>query len=158
MGKEKPLVNQLYLLEKFPGKGGWTYAKIPEIPPGKDTHFGWVTVRGRIDDVVLEHYKLMPMGNGCMFLPVKAALRKQLKKEAGDTVQVVLYPDETPIVIPKEILECFRNEPSHLIDNFKSLSDGEQKAYFDWIYQAKKAETKADRIAKMMERLMQLSK
>ena len=27
----KPLVNREYLLEKFPGKGGWTYALIPEI-------------------------------------------------------------------------------------------------------------------------------
>jgi hypothetical protein len=26
---EKPLVNKEYLLEKFPGKGGWTYAAIP---------------------------------------------------------------------------------------------------------------------------------
>jgi uncharacterized protein YdeI (YjbR/CyaY-like superfamily) len=27
---EKPLVNKKYLLEKYPGKGGWTYAAIPE--------------------------------------------------------------------------------------------------------------------------------
>ena len=27
--KEEPLVDKEYLLEKFPGKGGWTYALIP---------------------------------------------------------------------------------------------------------------------------------
>ena len=29
--KEEPLVDKEYLLEKFPGKGGWTYALIPKI-------------------------------------------------------------------------------------------------------------------------------
>jgi hypothetical protein len=32
---EKPLVNKKYKLQKFPGKGGWTYAMIPEIPQDK---------------------------------------------------------------------------------------------------------------------------
>jgi hypothetical protein len=27
---EKPLTDKEYLLEKFPGKGGWTFARIPE--------------------------------------------------------------------------------------------------------------------------------
>jgi hypothetical protein len=27
----KPLVDKKYLLEKSPGKGGWTYTVIPEI-------------------------------------------------------------------------------------------------------------------------------
>jgi len=31
LGTEKPLVNRKYLLEKYPGKGGWTYAAIPEV-------------------------------------------------------------------------------------------------------------------------------
>ena len=29
--EEQPLVDKEYLLEKFPGKGGWTYAMIPEV-------------------------------------------------------------------------------------------------------------------------------
>ncbi len=37
---EQALVNKNYLLEKFPGKGGWTYALIPEILPDKHVHFG----------------------------------------------------------------------------------------------------------------------
>ena len=31
----KPLVDKEYLLEKYPGKGGWTYARIPEIAQGE---------------------------------------------------------------------------------------------------------------------------
>jgi hypothetical protein len=33
----KPLVNKKYKLEKFQGKGGWTYARIPQITQIKKT-------------------------------------------------------------------------------------------------------------------------
>jgi hypothetical protein len=26
---EKPLINNSFLLQKYPGKGGWTYAALP---------------------------------------------------------------------------------------------------------------------------------
>ena len=45
----KPLVDKKYLLEKFSGKGGWTFARIPEILQNKNAPFGWVKVRGTID-------------------------------------------------------------------------------------------------------------
>ena len=89
MALDKPLVNATYLLQKFPGKGGWTYAAIPEIIQDKTKPFGWVTVRGSIDDYELKQYKLMPMGEGRLFLPVKAAVRKAIKKEAGDYVKII---------------------------------------------------------------------
>ncbi len=46
---EKPLVDKEYLLDKFPGKGGWTYTLIPEIEQDKKAPFGWVKVKGSID-------------------------------------------------------------------------------------------------------------
>ncbi|MFN9340424.1 MAG: DUF1905 domain-containing protein, partial [Candidatus Kapaibacterium sp.] len=57
-----PLVNNEYVLQKFPGKGGWTYAEIHEIVQDKSKPFGWVTVRAYIDDIEIRHCKLMPMG------------------------------------------------------------------------------------------------
>ncbi len=139
-----------YLLEKFPGKGGWTYARIPEIVQDKSKPFGWVVVKGSIDSFELDQYKLMPMGDGKLFLPVKADIRKKIKKQAGDYVRVVLEPVEEHVNIPNEIIECFEMEAPKLLDNFKSLSLGAQKSYLDWIYEAKKEETKVQRITKMM--------
>ena len=43
METEKPLVDKDYLLEKFQGKGGWTFAKIPEILQNKHSPFGLVS-------------------------------------------------------------------------------------------------------------------
>ncbi len=148
----KPLVSKKYLLEKFPGKGGWTFARIPEILQDKKAHFGWVKVRGTIDGYEIRKYHLMPMGNGSLFLPVKAEIRKKIRKGNGDYVRVVLYPDHEPLEVPEEMLLCLRDEPGAL-KFFNSLSESEQKYYIQWIYSAKKEETKINRLAKAINRL-----
>ena len=153
MKNENPLVNTEYLLQKFPGKGGWTYAEIPEIVPNKNSPFGWVRVKGSIDSYILKQYKLMPMGNGKLFLPVKAKIRKKIKKKAGDYVHIILHVDTSSLEIPTEIIACFKNEPKTLFKTFISFTEGEQKTYLDWIYQAKTEETKANRIVTMMGKL-----
>jgi hypothetical protein len=83
-GSELPLVKKEIQLEKFPGKGGWTYARIPEVSQDRNTPFGWRKVRCFIDQVEIKQYHLMPRGNGQLFLPVNASIRKLIKKEAGD--------------------------------------------------------------------------
>jgi Domain of unknown function (DUF1905)/Bacteriocin-protection, YdeI or OmpD-Associated len=151
--KAKALVNKSYRLEKFPGKGGWTYARIPEIVKDKSVPFGWVKVKGSIDGFPLKHYRLMPMGKGMLFLPVKADIRKKLGKKEGDLVKVVLYPDNDALEIPAELLECLQDEPKALTF-FKGLSDSEKNFYIKWIYSAKREATKVDRLAKTVNRLM----
>ena len=149
---EQPLVNKKYKLERFQAKGGWTYAAIPEILQDKHTPFGWVRVRGFIDTVEIKNYHLMPMGNGQLFLPVKADIRKKIGKKEGDYVQVILYADNLPVEIPGDLHDCFLNEPT-AFKIFLSYTIGEQRAFSDWIYSAKKEETKIERIAKMMTML-----
>ena len=153
MSKNNPITSKTYLLQRFCGKGGWTYALIPEIAQNAKNPFGWVVVKGRIDDYELNQVKLMPKGDGQLFLPVKASIRKKIKKQAGDTVFIELFLDDSRVQIPQELLDCFSEEPKHLLKTFRSFTQGQQKAYIDWIYAAKKEETKALRIAKVMERV-----
>lgn len=153
MENEKPLVNDNYLLKKFSGKGGWTYAEIPEIIQNKQNPFGWVKVKGSIDSYELKQYKLMPMGEGRLFLPVKAAIRKKIKKKEGDYVHIILYSDESPLETPDEMIACFKNEDPSVYQTFQAFTEGERKAYIDWIYNAKTDNIKADRIAQMMEQV-----
>jgi len=151
---ETPLINKACLLEKFPDKGGWTFTQVPTIKPDKRNPFGWVKVRGSIDGIEIKQYHLMPMGNGNLFLPVKASIRKQTKKNVGDHVHVVLYKDENAIEIPDEFLDCLRDEPS-AHKHFFSFTESEQKAYLDWIYKPK---SEATRINKMAEAINQIAK
>lgn len=147
------IINRKYLLKKFPGKGGWTYAEIPEIAQNPNNPFGWVKVKGSVDSYELKQYKLMPMGNGQLFLPVKAEVRKKIKKEAGDWVQIELEIDDSPVELTEELRECLVNESEDLLRTFEGLKDGQQKSYIDWIYEAKTEETKAKRIVQLIKDL-----
>ena len=148
----KPLVNKKYLLEKSPGKGGWTYAVIPEILPDKNAPFSWVKVRGSIDGFEIDKYHLMPSGKGTLLLFVKAEIRKKIKKQAGDCVHVILYLDNEPLEIPEELRLCLQDD-AEAWQFFNSLNESEQRNYIKWIYSAKTDQTKVERIAKTLDRL-----
>ena len=153
----KPLVNKLCTMQKIAGKGGWTYVVISEIRPDKRAKFGWVKVKGNIDSYELKNYRLMPMGNGKLFLPIKAEIRKKINKQAGDTVKIVLFADDSAQEIPAELLLCLKDEPkAH--KTFLAFTEGEQRAYIDWIAAAKKEDTKVERIAETINRVLKNEK
>ena len=149
---EKPLVDKPYLLEKFPCKGAWTYTIIPEIPPDPNAPFSWVKVRGSIDGYEIKKYHLMPSGKGTLMLFVKSEIRKKIKKEAGDYVHVILYPDNEPLEVPEELLLCLQDD-AEALQFFNSLNESEHHSYVKWIYSAKTEQTKVDRIAKTIIKL-----
>jgi len=152
MPTEKPLVNRNYKLEKYPGKGGWTYVEITEDLSSQKARFGTVKVKGKVDDYAFKDYKLMPMKNGNLFFPIKAEIRKKIGKEAGDNVNVVLYADNQPTEIPEELMLCFLDDQfAH--QTFLSYTEGQQKEFIDWINEAKRVETKVNRIAKTLNKL-----
>jgi len=125
-------IDRKYKLEKWPGKGGWTYAAIPEIVQNPENPFGWVTVKGRIDQVDFVRTRLMPMGSGKLFFPVKAALRKKIGKTAGDWVHIVLEPDDSNFTIPEVISSCLEDNPVEK-QRFSALPAADQEKLCKWI-------------------------
>lgn len=91
----------------------------------------------------------MPMGNGHVGLAIKAEIRKKIKKQAGDTVHITLYEDNTPLIIPEELLLCMEDEDG-LTEKFVTYSHGQKKACIDWINSAKTEQIQAERIARAM--------
>lgn len=155
--KEKPLVNGDYLLQKFPGKGGWTYAQLPEVLPDKNAHFGWVKVRGTIDSYEFRNFHLMPMGNGMLFFSVNATIRKAICKAEGDTVHIMLYREDPPSGMDDDFEICLADEPSAR-EYFFSLPETEQKKYREWILTSRTESEKTDRIAETINRLSERTK
>jgi hypothetical protein len=153
----KPLVNITVTLEKFPGKSGWTYGRLPGVKPDPHTHFGWIKVHGFIDDFEIRQYHLMPMGNGELFLPVKAEIRKKIRKTVGDRVKVVLYRDEDDIYIPEELEECLELDPSAKT-SFEKLETSQKKVLIISIYSLKDDTNRAERIAQLMKNNWTLEK
>jgi len=150
---QQPLIDAHYLLEKFDTKGGWTFARIPEIPQDKRAWFGWVKVSGMIDDYEIKNHTLMPMGNGTLLLSVKSEIRKKIRKEAGDYVHIILYPDRTQNSTIQDLMDCLAEEPAAL-SFYQKLDKSDQKAFIDWINGSKSEQVKEERIAKSIDLLL----
>lgn len=149
---EKIIADGTYLLEKFPGKGGWTYAALPEVTPDKNAPFGWIRVCGTVDDYEIRNFHLMPMGNGMLFLSVNAAIRKVIKKSAGDTVRVILFRENPAGEVIDEFLECLRDEP-RANEFFNTLTENEKNQVTEWISAAKTSDQQVERMAEAINML-----
>lgn len=76
------LIKGEFLIEKFEGKSAWHFVRLP-LELRKNSPFGWLQVKGKINTYQFNQYKLMPMGNGFLFLPLKKEVRKLLNVSEG---------------------------------------------------------------------------
>ncbi len=150
---QKLLVDNTIKLQKFPGKGGWTYAEIPDVSQHRKTRFRWLKVSGTIDSYQITNINLAPMGGGRMFLPVNADIRKVIRKEEGDSVHIILYADIEPDTAENDFQLCLDYEPK-ANKFFNSLTQYEQKGLIDWINASKTTDIKIERIAKTLDQFL----
>lgn len=156
---KKALIEGTFLLEKIPGKGGWTYVRLPGVSSDYRGKFGTVKVSGTVDDYELINYGLMPIRDGGLFLPIKAEIRKKTGKKEGDKVQIILYADaeDIPMATPEDLLLCLQDEPE-AYQTYQSYSEADRKAFLDWIGSASHDELRVQRIAQTIDMLLNRQK
>jgi len=130
-------------------KTGWTYIDIPadlaaQLKPDHKKSF---RVRGTLDHFKIAGVALMPMGEGNFILPLKADIRKGIRKGEGAMLQVNLEEDvDFKLEVPDDVNDCLADDPeAH--DYFNSLPESHRRYFINWINSAKTEPTRAKRIA-----------
>lgn len=102
---------------------------------------------------------LAKMGHACHFLVVRTDILKQLGKKAGDTVYVSVQKDleERIVELPPELAALFEVNPEAK-GVYDRLSYTHRKEYVQWINEAKRPETRQNRLLKTIEMLLNKKK
>jgi hypothetical protein len=97
---------------------------------------------------------LVRMGTECHVLIILKGIREQIGKTFGDEVTISVEPDTEPrlIEIPPDLARELK-EDKEAKAFFDKLSYTHQKEYVNWINEAKKQETRQNRILKTLEML-----
>lgn len=91
---------------------------------------------------------------GCYMLGLTKEIRNLISKDFGDTVNVTIEKDveDRIIELPTDFSEAIDNNPEAK-KTFEKLSYTGKKDYIKWITDAKKVETRLNRIEKSLELL-----
>ena len=97
---------------------------------------------------------LTRMGTDCHILGIRKDIREQVGKTFGDEVSITVEPDIEPRVIevPAELKKAFQTD-KEAKTLFDKLSYTHQKEYTAWINEAKREETRQNRVVKTIEML-----
>lgn len=99
----------------------------------------------------------MPYANGSLLIAVKAEIRKAIGKEEGDEVHLILYKDTSVFKIPDDFKKTLTGTPG-AYERFNSHKQWEQRMCINWIFSAKREETRAERVKKTLYRLQNRQK
>jgi hypothetical protein len=142
-----------FTAEIFAGHGGGMFVEFP-----KDVEFlfgvkGRVPVKASFDGIPYRG-SLLKMGTDCHCIGVLKEIRNTLKKTSGDKVQVIIELDEEErkIELAPDVVQVL-NQNTKAKAFWETLSFTNQREYHEWIESAKRRETRAKRIAEMVEKL-----
>ena len=128
-----------------------------EIPFDVEQEFGSKRpkIRAMIEGVPYRGI-LTRMGSEYHMLIILKGIREQIGKTFGDQIEITVEPDSEPrqIEIPKDLMKEFKKDKDAKAF-FDKLSYTQRKEYVTWINEAKKEETRQNRIAKTIEMLKQ---
>jgi hypothetical protein len=105
--------------------------------------------RGSLTNMGMEHH--------CLGLVQK--IRKEVRKNPGDMIHVIIIKDEEPrsVEIPKDLINKL-DENTNAKEFFNGLSYTNQKLYVNWITSAKRTITRDKRLSEIIDMLLNKTK
>lgn len=139
------------IIKKIPDKD----ATFIEIPFDVEKEFGAKRVKVKVKfDGVDYRGSIVNMGQDCFMIGITKAIRKEIGKDAGDTVFVEVEKDEEirEVDIPEDFkFELDKNKEA--LNFYNSLSYSAKRKYYQWITGAKKETTRQKRITESISKL-----
>ena len=134
------------------GDGGGAYVLFPYDTEKEFATKGRVPVKATFNGVPYTG-SLMKYGYPQHMLGVLKAIREQIGKGPGDTIEVVIWRDEElrTLEVPAQFKALKKKDG--LLPFFEKLSYTHRKEYCRWSTEAKKEETRLKRLEKAIEML-----
>jgi len=134
--------------------GGGAFVTVPfdvEAAFGKKR----VKISATIDGIPYRG-SIVRMGTPCHMLPVLKEIREKIGKGPGDQVHVIAQEDMGPrlVEVAEDLRQALDAEPP-AGRFFDGLSYTHQREYVKWVTEAKRPETRQNRILKAMNMLRQ---
>lgn len=129
--------------------------ELPATASAKLGHTGRVPVRGTLNTFPIRT-SVFPAEEGGHFMMVNPEMQRVVGVRVGDVVKLLLEVDaEEPNVHVPPDLEAALGRADEARCAFEKLAPSHQQEYLSWIEEAKRPETRARRIEKTVERLLQ---
>lgn len=140
-----------------PGKAGSTHQVLVVLSKEQSARLGTrrtVNVRGTFNGQPF-HNSFLPTGDGRHYLVVSKTLRQAAGVALGDSVKVVfdIEAGPRPVVIPDDVQAALDRAPAAKA-LFEKLSPSHQREYLGFVAEAKKPETRARRLAQLLDKLL----
>jgi hypothetical protein len=137
--------------------GSWVVAVTPLDVKKTFGTTGIVRTSGTIDGQPYVGISLMQMGTGAHCMAIRSTIRKALKKDVGDMVEIVLERHtDNHIELPKELKEAFR-ESKIAKKLFDSYTYSHRNEYVKYVSDAKRQETRDKRAVDIVIRLERIA-
>jgi hypothetical protein len=113
-------------------------------------------VLARVDGV--EYRSRLAVYGGKSFLGLRKDLLREIDRQAGEVVEISLEEDSTEppapaeAAEPPELLAALDENPA-VRAAYEALPPSHRREYARWVGETKQAETRAERVAKMVRRL-----
>jgi hypothetical protein len=133
--------------------GAWSFLQIPFNVEQVFGSKARVAVKGTINGFAFRT-SIFPNGDGTHHMMINKQMMAGAGARAGDAVAMTLERDTAPriVKVPADLKKALNGQRAAKTF-FEKLAPSHKKAYVDWITGAKKAETRARRVAGTIERL-----
>ena len=137
-----------------PKRATWMFLVLPAAASKKLPSRGMVTVDGTFNGQPFLS-TLSPDGHGSHWLKVSKKLRESANAEAGDRITLEIKPveQEPEPRVPSDLRKALADAPTKAREVWKDITTVARRDWIQWITSAKKADTRAKRIASACDML-----